>query len=64
MVEIKAEGQINTDDVIKKKEAALNYCKYASEYTAQNGGKPWKYLLMPHNEVNTTNSFGFFINRF
>lgn len=64
MVEIKASGQINTDDVIKKKEAALNYCKYASEYTTQNGGKPWKYLLIPHDQVNITNSFGFFINRF
>jgi hypothetical protein len=27
-------------------------------------GSLGKYLLMPHNEVNITNSFGFFINRF
>lgn len=42
-------------------EAALQYCRYASDYTAQNGGKPWRYVLIPHNAVlaNMTADFLF-----
>lgn len=32
--------------------AALQWCQHASDFTASVGGKPWKYLLIPHDEVN------------
>jgi len=60
MVETKGTDQIISDDVKMKKEAALTYCKYASEYTSNNGGKPWKYLLIPSDQVSITNSFGYY----
>ena len=51
MVETKKAGDLDTDAVQKKKTAALNYCAAASAYTAATGGKPWIYLLIPHDAV-------------
>jgi type III restriction enzyme len=57
MIETKKEGDIETPDVQDKSRAALVYCRSASEFTTSNGGKPWKYLLIPHNAVMTNMSF-------
>lgn len=64
MVETKASDQLNVAEVIDKKKAALQYCKSASKFTSANGGKPWKYLLIPHDEVSQTSSFDYFSSRF
>ncbi len=52
MVETKAEKDLQTEEVMEKKRAALQWCIHASGYAATIGSKPWKYLLVPHNEVN------------
>lgn len=52
MVETKARGDINTQEVQAKAAAALQWCKHASDFTVGVGGKPWRYLLVPHDEVN------------
>ena len=52
MVETKARGDINTPEVQAKAAAAMQWCQHASNFTARVGGKPWKYLLVPHDEVN------------
>lgn len=52
MVETKARGDINTHEVQAKAAAAAQWCQHASEYAGSVGGKPWKYLLIPHDEVN------------
>lgn len=49
---------------LAKKEAALKYCKYATEFMAANNGKPWKYFLVPHNEVSRTINFDLLIAKF
>ncbi len=54
MIETKAANEMQDIDVLAKKAAAEKYCKYATEYTLSNGGKPWKYLLIPHNQVTRT----------
>lgn len=64
MVEPKSSANILDADVIAKKDAALKYCKYATEFTSQNNGKPWKYLLVPHNEISRTINFDLLINLF
>jgi len=51
MIETKAKNQINSDEVTAKKKAAQAWCSYASEHSAKNYGKPWKYLLISHEEV-------------
>ena len=64
MVETKAADQMNNDDVKDKKRAALNYCRHATEYTKDNEGKPWKYLLIPHNEVQQNSTLEYITTRF
>lgn len=59
MIEVKRADQTEEETVLAKKVAAERYCKYASEYTAANEGKKWKYLILPHNEVSRTVSMSF-----
>lgn len=61
MVETKAANELSSEDVLLKKQAAEEFCRYASEYTAENGGKPWKYILLPHDTVERTASFDYLI---
>jgi type III restriction enzyme len=53
MLEPKASNQMDDVIVIAKKEAAMKWCANASNYTAGYGGKPWRYALIPHNEIAT-----------
>lgn len=57
IVETKAEKEVSAEDVQGKKKAAEEYCKNASEYTSSVGGKPWKYILLPHTAVERTSTF-------
>lgn len=51
MLEPKASNQMDDAIVLAKKEAAIRCCKYSSDYAATNGGKPWRYVLIPHNAI-------------
>lgn len=61
MVETKARGDINTQEVQAKAAAALQWCQHASDFTASVGGKPWRYLLVPHDEVNESRRLADFL---
>lgn len=52
MVETKARADINTQEVQAKAAAAMRWCKHASDHAASVGTKPWKYLLVPHDDIN------------
>lgn len=64
IVEPKSSANIQDADVLAKKAAAEKYCKYATEYNLQHGGKTWKYLLVPHNEISRTVSFRYLVSKF
>jgi type III restriction enzyme len=34
-----------------KAAAAARWCKHASDYATTVGTKPWRYLLVPHDEI-------------
>lgn len=51
MVETKARGDIDSQEVQAKAAAAERWCTHASDYALRVGTKPWKYLLVPHDEV-------------
>lgn len=57
MIETKAANEITSAEVQEKTKAAVKYCNYATEYTKENEGKPWKYVLIPHDKVAKNNSF-------
>jgi len=51
MLEPKASNQMKDHIVLAKKEAALKWCVNASAHAQNHGGKPWRYVLIPHNEI-------------
>ena len=64
LVEVKRKDEINDPLVIAKKERGIKYCKLASDWCIANGYKPWKYMLIPHDQINTTTDFEKFIKYF
>jgi type III restriction enzyme len=57
MIETKAANAVDIAEIQAKAQAAVKYCKYATEYTAEHGGKPWKYAIIPHDQVMKNRSF-------
>ena len=51
MLEPKARNEIDNPQVLAKKDVAVQWCQYASDYMLKHGGKPWKYVLIPHDEI-------------
>ena len=51
MLEPKATNQLDDPVVLAKQEAAVNWCRNASEHARSYGGKPWRYVLIPHDAV-------------
>ena len=51
MLEPKRSSEMNDDEVLAKKEAAVKWCQHASEYMQRHGGKPWSCVLIPHNAI-------------
>ena len=52
MVETKARNDVNTQEVQAKSDSAARWCKHASDHAIEVNTKPWKYLLLPHDEVS------------
>ncbi len=61
LVETKARTDMNDTAVQAKAESAEEWCKNASEYLQNKGGKLWHYLLIPHDEVLENRSLKDFI---
>ncbi|WP_277432355.1 hypothetical protein [Vibrio sp. 1180_3] len=53
-----------SEEVTEKAKAGSTWCKNASQHLLANGGKEWKYLLIPHDEVKDHNTLDSFISRF
>jgi type III restriction enzyme len=51
MLEPKARKDLEDGEVQAKKDAAVRWCHHATDHNAKHGGKPWKYLLIPHDAV-------------
>ena len=51
MLEPKAAGEMDDDEVMAKRDAAVKWCALAAEYSATSGGKPWRYALIPHDAI-------------
>ena len=64
MVEPKDSSKLSDVDVLAKKESALRYCEYATKYNTENGGKPWKYALVPHDKITTSTGFEYIMAQF
>ena len=64
MIEPKSKDKMSDADVIQKADAAKTYCKYATEHNLEHDGKPWYYLLIPHDDINTSTSLNYLISKY
>jgi type III restriction enzyme len=51
LCEPKRADQMQNPEVLAKKAAASEWCKYATEHAQEHGGKSWTYLLIPHDAI-------------
>jgi len=56
LCEPKAANAMQDDDVQAKARAAYEWCRHATEHEQQYGGKPWRYLLIPHDAIKSTST--------
>lgn len=54
LCEPKRADQVNADEVQAKARAAVEWCKHASAHEAEHDGKPWQYLLIPHDAITAS----------
>ena len=51
MLEPKARNEMTAGEVLAKKDSAMKWCAHATDHNLSNGGKPWKYVLIPHDAI-------------
>lgn len=51
MLEPKASNQMTDAEVLAKKDVAVRWCSQASDHARSYGGKPWVYVLIPHDAI-------------
>jgi type III restriction enzyme len=56
LCEIKSSAEIDDPVVVQKAKAAIHWCELATLHAGQNEGKPWTYLLIPHNAIRLSSS--------
>ena len=49
--EVKARNEMEDFEVQTKAKAARTWVHYANQHAAEVGGKPWRYLLIPHDGI-------------
>ncbi|MEZ5535889.1 MAG: DEAD/DEAH box helicase family protein [Thiolinea sp.] len=64
LIEPKRASEMDNEEVQAKKRAAQRWCQYANEHAANDSGKRWHYLLVPHDQVLGNASVAGLINRF
>lgn len=56
LCEPKRANEMTDPEVLAKARAAITWCKHASDHAQSNGGKPWSYLLMPHDAITASST--------
>jgi len=69
MIETKSTQHKNEDgswneEVTEKTKSGVKWCGNASTYLKANGGKEWRYLLIPHDQVKEANTLSSYIDKF
>jgi type III restriction enzyme len=64
LIEIKAENELDDKIVKMKEEAAINYCKNATEINKARKEKAWKYAIIPHDKTDTNMTFKKLVTEF
>ena len=51
MLEPKARNELEAVDVLAKRDVAVKWCQNATTHAKSYGGKPWSYVLLPHDVI-------------
>jgi type III restriction enzyme len=60
MIETKAKNELEAQEVLTKKKAATAWCEIATVHNRALGKKPWKYLLVSHDQVQDNRTLEYF----
>jgi len=52
LCEPKRASEITDEKVLAKADAAVVWCEHATNHAKANNGKPWTYLLVPHDRIS------------
>ncbi len=52
LCEPKAASEMTDEEVLAKARAAAEWCRHATMHEMKHGGKPWSYLLIPHDVIS------------
>jgi len=50
--------------VLRKKLATVRWCQFATQHAIANNGKPWHYLLIPHDQIASNLSLDYLKTEF
>lgn len=64
MLEPKMATQMQDKDVLAKRDVAIQWCAWASEHARSYGGKPWQYVLIPHDAIAENMTLDFLAKQF
>jgi type III restriction enzyme len=64
MLEPKMRKELEDPLVLAKKEVAVSWCANASGHALSYGGKPWQYLLIPHDAIAENMTLGGLASQF
>ena len=64
LCETKMEKDMESEEVQAKAAAARRWCQAATEHELANGGKPWRYALIPHNAIQPSATVKWLLERF
>jgi type III restriction enzyme len=64
MLEPKMANKMQDSDVLAKRDVATKWCQRASEHALSHGGKSWRYVLIPHDQVQDNMGLDFIVKRF
>lgn len=64
MLEPKARNEMNSPEVVAKKDAAVKWCAQASGHAKTCGANPWSYVLIPHDAMAENVTLGWLLGQF
>jgi type III restriction enzyme len=62
--EVKARNELEDAEVQAKARAARTWIGYANDHAQASSGKPWRYILIPHDEIIGSSTLAGLVSRF
>lgn len=64
LIEVKADNQLDDQDVLLKKERAISYCKLVSKWASDKDLKEWRHLFIPASKIGANITFRYLSEKY